>query len=470
MLISPNGLTPDEAIVLAKLLEVHAAKAPRNVLKQVYFDGKNAFKDLGIAVPPEIMRKIDPVMGWVETGVRALTDRSVLEGFVSLDGEDDPFGIDEIVSDSKMLKFFPGASLSSAIHSCAFLRVDAMMGDLRIRPHLADMSAAIWDSERMEIGAYLAIIEMKNGRPVDMAMYLHEKIVRIHVLPSGRLSVERFDNPLGRVSVSALPHKPTLKRPFGHSRVTRPAMFFTDSAMRVVTRSEVQGEGFAGPQYWLMGADAKGFAGANRFKAVMGRVFGLTEDPETQEVPDVKRFEGASPEAHIAHLRMYASLFAGDQRVALSSLGVVQDNPSSAQAIYAAKEDLLNDANNANKSWGDGAVDALAMAVEWRDGSKPEGISNLSAVFTPVGTVSPTDKAVAFGQLAPNIPGLAESEVGLEYAGFSRSQIVRLRADLRKSSISSFMDRVASGTSDVSPRAESAIRAGTSDQVSNDPT
>lgn len=461
MLISPNGLTEEEGMVLSRLLEVYEAKQPRNTLRQVYFDGKNAFVDLGIAIPPEILSRIAPVMGWVETGIRALTDRSVLEGFVSLDGEDDPFGIDEILQSSKFMQFFSGATLSSAVHSCAFLRVDDMSGELRIRPHLADMSAAIWDAERMEIGAYLAVIELKDGIPVDMAMYLHERIVRVQVLPSGRISVERFGNPLGRVSVARLPHKPTLKRPFGHSRISRPAMFFTDSALRVIVRSEVQGEGFAGPQYWLMGADAKAFAGNNRFKAVMGRVFGLTEDPNTQEVPDVKRFEGATPDAHIAHLRMYASLFAGDQRVPMSSLGIIQDNPSSAQAIYAAKEDLLNDANNANKTWGDGAVDALAMSVEWRDGVKPDGISNLAAVFTPVGTVSPTDKAVAFGQLAPNIPGLAESEVGLEYAGFSREQIIRLRGDIRKASISSFMDRVVgNGAPPASGRVADAADAG----------
>lgn len=460
MLISPNGLTAEEGLVLRKLLEVYEAKAPRNVLRQVYFEGKNAFKDLGIAIPPEILDKIAPVMGWVETGVRALTDRSVLEGFVSPDSDDDPFGVDELAADSKLMKFFPGATLSSAIHSCSFLRVDNMSGDLRIRPQLADMSAAIWDRERLEIGAFLAVLELRDGLPVDMAMYLHEHIVRVTIGIGGRVSVERYSNPLGRVSVAPLPHKPDLKRPFGHSRITRPAMFFTDSAMRVVVRSEVQGEGFAGPQYWLMGADAKAFAGNNRFKAVMGRVFGLTEDPDTQEVPDVKRFEGASPDAHVSHLRMYASLFAGDQRVPLSSLGIIQDNPSSAQAIYAAKEDLLVDATNANTAWGNGAVDALSMAVEWRDGSKPEGLRKLSAVFTPVGTVSPTDKAVAFGQLAPHIPGLAESEVGLEYAGFSREQILRLRADMRKASISTFMQSIQDRTSAPSSRAAGAIAAG----------
>ena len=460
MLISPNGLTAEEGLVLKKLLEVYEAKQPRNVLRQIYFDGKNAFVDLGIAIPPEILGKLGPVMGWVETGVRALTDRSVLEGFVSLDGAEDPFGIDQIVADSKLLQFFPGATLSSAIHSCAFLRVDNMSGDLRIRPHLADMSAAIWDSERFEIGAYLAVTQQRDGVPVEMAMYLHEKIVHIEVLPTGRISVERFENPLGRVSVARLPHKPTLKRPFGHSRISRPAMYFTDSALRTVVRSEVQAEGFAGPQYWLMGADAKAFAGNNRFKAVMGRVFGLVEDPVTQEVPDVKRFEGATPEAHVSHLRMWATLFAGDQRIPVSSLGVVQDNPSSAQSIYASKEDLLMDTANANSAWGDGAVDALGMAVKWRDGDLPADWRTVSAVFTPAATVSPTDKAVAFGQLAPHMPGLAESEVGLEYAGFSREQIVRLRADLRRASISGFMERVAERAGSTSPRVEAAIAAG----------
>lgn len=458
MLISPSGLSAEEGLILRKLLEVYEAKQPRNMLRQVYFEGKNAFADLGIAIPPEILAKISPSLGWVETGVRALTDRSVLEGFVSLEGDDDPFGIDQLVDESRLLEFFPGATLSSAIHSCAFLRVDSMSGEVRVRPHLADMSAAIWDSERFEIGAYLAVLELRDGIPADMAMYLHEKVVRVQVGLGGRISVERFGNPLGRVSVARLPHKPTLQRPFGHSRITRPAMYFADSALRTIVRSEVQGEGYAGPQYWLLGANAKQFEGNNRFKAVMGRVFGLTEDPQTQEVPSVQRYEGASPEAHISHLRMWATLFAGDQRIPVSSLGVVQDNPSSAQSIYAAKEDLLMDTANANKSWGAGAVDALGMAVQMRDGIRPDGWGTVEAIFTPAATVSPTDKAVAFGQLAPHMPGLAESEVGLEYAGFSRAQIVRLKADLRKSSISGFMDRIANRA--VTPRAAEAVEAG----------
>lgn len=432
-------------MVLTKLLTVWQAKVSRNILRDVYFEGKQAFKDFGVAIPPQILSKIDPVLGWVETGVRALTDRSKLEGFVSADSTDtDPFGVNELIYDNSFMTIFPQATLSSAIHSCAFLAVDDTIGDLRIRARRADMSAAIWDFERHEIGAYLAITKLHLGTPVEMTLHLHAAVVRITIsTATGNLSVDRFSNPLGRVSVAPLPLKPSLKRPFGHSRISRAAMAFTDSGLRTIVRSEVQGEAFAGPQYWLLGADAEAFAGNNRFKAVMGRVFGLETDPDSDTTPDVKRFEGASPQAHIEHLRMWATLFAGDQNLAVSSLGVVQDNPSSAEAIYAAKEDLITNAKNANDSWGAGAESAMRMAVEWRDGSLPDAMKTMSANFTAPETVSPGSRADAFSKLAASIPGFAESEVGLEYGGLTREQIVRFQAERRRSSVSDLVSGIA---------------------------
>lgn len=46
----------------------------------------------------------------------------------------------------------------------------------------------------------------------------------------------------------------------------------------------------------------------------------------------------------------------------------------------------------------------------------------------------------------------------MEYAGFSREQIVRLKSDLRKASISGFMERVAAGQ--VAGRVDDAAAAG----------
>ena len=158
---------------------------------------------------------------------------------------------------------------------------------------------------------------------------------------------------------------------------------------------------------------------------------------------------------------MWATLFAGDQGLSVSSLGVVQDNPSSAEAIYAAKEDLIIDARKFNKSLGFGASKAVRLAVRLRDGADVEvdDLRRLTAMFTDPSMTSPTAAADAFVKRASAIPGFADSEVGLESAGLTREQIARFRADQRSSTVASFMSRIAE-LEPRSGRARAAADAG----------
>src|SRR5699024_8456490 len=130
--------------------------------------------------------------------------------------------------------------------------------------------------------------------------------------------------------------------------------------------------------------------------------------------------ETGSPQPHAEHLRMWATLFAGDQGLSVSSLGVVQDNPSSAEAIYAAKEDLIIDARKVDESLGNGAAKALRLAARLRDGPEPDEVRRLCAMFPDPSMTSPTAAADAFVQRASAIPAFAEPDVGLESAGLTR--------------------------------------------------
>jgi hypothetical protein len=67
-------------------------------------------------------------------------------------------------------------------------------------------------------------------------------------------------------------------------------------------------------------------------------------------------------------LRQLAAQFAGETGVPLNSLGVVQDNPSSADAIYAAKEDIIVDALAQNRVLGSATTRAAVRTVMLRDG------------------------------------------------------------------------------------------------------
>ncbi|MBD1541030.1 phage portal protein [Arthrobacter sp. IA7] len=466
---APLALDHDDARLLEELVSVWNAKRNRNVLRTVYFEGKQAFKDFGISIPPQL-QQFGTTLGWVAKGVNALVDRSNLEGFVSPGMVDDPYSIESVLTANQFYNEFPQAVQSSAIHACAFLTVsqgDVASGEPEalILPRAADASAGLWDSRRRAVRGFLAVVSVDEAdMPTEMVMYRPEKVVTLTRQPAGGWQVDIRRNPLREVTVAPLVHKPDLKRPFGHSRISRAAMDYTDAALRTVLRSEVQAEGFSAPQYWLLGASAKAFAGNARFKAVMGRVFGLTENSETGEVPDVKRFEGASMVPHVDHLKMWAMLFCGDQGLSPSSLGIIHDNPSSAEAIYAAKEDLIIDARQANRSWGQGAVKAVQLAVRLRDGLDvtPEPLLKLTAMFTDPSMVSPTAAADAFTKRAAAIPGFAESEVGLETAGLTREQIVRFQDEQkRKAAGNSINALVAAAASRRAPAQEVAADGGT---------
>lgn len=452
-LIAPGAdmvLSHAESDMLGRLVGVFAEKRPRNVLRSVYFEGKQPFRDFGISIPPQIVNQFENVLGWPAKGVNALTDRSVFEGFVSPSGTDDPYGVDQITFDNDLRVELPQAQKSSAIHACSFLTVtqgdtEAGEPEVLIMARAADTSAALWDRRRRAMAGFMSIVDVDDqGVPTVLAMYTPDAVVTLWKTAGGSWRADRRDNPLGRVTVAPLAFQPELGRPFGHSRITRAAMGITDSALRTLVRAEVSAEFYSAPQYWVLGGEKSSFAGVDKWSAVMSRIKVL-EPNENDDNPSVQRFSGESPQPHVELLRMWASAFAGDQGLSLGSLGIVQDNPSSAEAIYAAKEDLITLAGQANRSWGRGAADAARLAVMLRDGltEVPEELRDMTAQYTDPALTNPTAKADAFTKLAAAIPGFSQTEVGLEMAGLTREQIIRFQSEQRKSQISSLVDQIA---------------------------
>lgn len=438
-----------DADLFAELWKTWDAKRPRNLIRSAYYDMHGMLKDFGISIPPR-MRRTDVAVGWIGRGVHALADRSILEGFVTptTDAEpgDDVLGIDELMIDNDFAVEFPQATVSSCIHACSFITVglgdvDAGEPKVMIRPRAADDSAATWDSRRRRISGFLAIVESdKDGRPTMLDFYTPERVYTLTRAARSVWKTEVRDHGAGEVPVSVLRYKPSLKRPLGRSRITRAAMYYTDAAVRTILRGEVSAEYYSAPEYWLFGANVQDFIGDDRWSAVLGRIKALDIE-EQEEKPELTRFEGSSPTPHTEQLRMFATLYAGEMGLSLSQLGIVQDNPASADAMYAAKEDLITDARHANLVWGRGAVKAMQLAVRMRDDlTEPTTeLKRLSAQFTDPAIVSPSAAADAFTKRAAVIPGFASSAVGLESAGLTREQIIRFQAELRRASAGSIV-------------------------------
>lgn len=424
------SLNHQDSKLLQDLLNVWNQKRGRNAVRTVYFEGKQPFKDFGIAIPPKFLASATS-LGWTHKGVTALTNRSDFQGFVTPDGEDDPYDIAELLVANNFALEFDQAKVSSAVHGCSFISVshgDVQSGepDVLMMMHAANSGGGLWSRRRRAIRGFLSIVDVDDsGTPTVMTMYQPEKAMTFTKTSRGWDVVSQV-NPLGETSVALLPFQPELNKPFGHSRITQTSMDIVDSAARSILRSEVQAELYSAPQYWLLNADMEAF-GSDKWKAVIGRIMALGQDPDADGEASIQRFEGASPGPHTEHMRMWATMFAADQDLALSSMGIVQDNPSSAEAIYAAKEELIVETGNANKWWGAGASKAASMAVRLRDGL---GVQvRLGAEWIDPALTNPAAKADAFAKRAAAITGYADTDVGLADAGLTRAEIARFKAE-----------------------------------------
>lgn len=455
------ALDHSDANLFDELYRTWQKRRSMNITRSTYFDGEAALKDFGISLPPQ-MRGVGSTLGWTAKGVRAVTDRSKFEGFVSMSGE--TFDVDQILDENQFALEFPGAQVSSAVHGCAFLSVslgDVQSGEPEVQliARAADTSAALWDPRRRALRAFLSITEFSGlNQPTRMVMYTREKVItltRRDRVWGASWVAEVMPNPLKRVSVAPLVYGRELNRPLGHSRITRASMGYADSGLRTIVRSEVNSEFYAAVEYWLFGADVEQFVGNDRWTAIMGRIKAMdTDTNDGADKPDLHRFTGASPQPHIDQLRMWQSLFADDQDLEVRYADSA--NPSSADAIFAAKETLITTTRDANGVWGHGAVSAVGMGVMLRDGLEelPPEMRKLRAQFTDPAIVSPSARADAFSKLATNIDGFGTSEVGMEYAGLSREQIVRFQAEQRRTQAL----RLAAGVAEAAGRAAVGVQ------------
>lgn len=437
-------LSDDDKATLLELLNQLEQKAVRNKLRREYYDSQYFLRDFGIAIPPQ-MRSIEAVLGWPAKAVDAPVRRLRLEGFTLPDASADDLGVGELWADNNLDVEAPQAHTSAALHAVAFLTVtrgDVAAGEpeVLIAGRSAEDATGLWDARRRGLRAGLSVIERdaETGQPVEMVMYLPGRNISFTRTGAGWEIRNVATGLPGRVLMEPLVYQPRYGRPFGSSRLSRPVMALTDAALRTLVRSEVTAEFFSAPQRYALGADESAFMDADgnprgQWESIIGRVWAIGRD-EDGDIPEVGQFPQTSMQPHVEQLRMLATLFAGETSIPVSSLGVVQDNPSSAEAIYAAKEELIIEAEWAANGFGAGWRRAMLTALQlrdrltelprewlalrprWRDPATPSMAAAADAVT----------KQVSAGILP------AESEVTYEQLGYDQADIDRLMADRRR--------------------------------------
>lgn len=461
-----------------EVLRVLGARRRRNMLRRRYFDGEERIRNIGIAVPPDL-EDLMPVVGWPAKAVNVLATRLNLEGFAVPGAGTSSQEVREVFDLNHMEVGARQAHVAALRDGCAFLAVT--VGDVEdgeppavISTYTATDASGTWNARKHALDNALTI-DVRNdlGGVLQMSWWTPTRQVRMaRASMTGDWQVEDLPHGFGRTPVVALAYGTVPGRPFGASRITRPVMRLTDHAVRTLLRSEIAAEFFSAPQRYLLGADMEAFEDEDGelrpgWESIIGHLLvasrPVDDNGNTSEVnPVAGQFAQASMEPHAAELRSVATMFAGEASIPVNYLGIIQDNPASADAIRAAESDLISVSESAQGdftgAWADVAVlaamasraaqgrphdvgDLAGVRPVWRDASTPTKTAQAQSVMT----------LVTAGVLPPT------SEVTYELLGFDRMTRQRLLAEAAEQRASALVRALADNASRVSDTARDIV-------------
>lgn len=435
---SAKQLKPEDAELVRKLVAIWRQKLTRNQLRDRYYLSHVKTKDLGVAIAPEMRGKIKARIDWPAKAVDYLAARSQFDGFTTSDSMRTQ-ELMQIAQANHLKLLYRKAVTSELKHCCAALTVTAGDNGPVISAYPMTACALMWDDALKEVKAGLVVAESKKApgsnvrKPTMYKLFTRDALVTIRCVGMGQVWIANYAyHSMGRPLIEPMAYRPTLERPFGRSCITRTVMSLTDDAQREKERSEIAAEFAAYPQKYLLGTDRTTIPKDSRYAAYIGAILEVTKG-EGDTVPTFGQLSQLSMQPHIDYMRSLAAQFSGATNVPLSALGVVSDNPSSAEAIYAAKEDLVIDAQALNADNGRALVNIAMMALAIQDNSDFNTVRNsgvaIEARFKNPAMPSVVSQSDAMVKQISVLPWLAESDVALEELGYNEEQIQRLHAD-----------------------------------------
>lgn len=341
---------------LRKKLEL---KRTRVLMRYKYYEMKNQIMDLGINTSPHL-RFFNSTLGWCAAGVDKLADRLVFRSF-----KDDNLNLMSIYNMNNPDTLFDSAILGALISACSFIYITPgeRPGDYP-KMQVIDGSNAtgIIDpiTGLLTEGYVVLKRHEKSGTPIQEA-YLSPNTIEIHTQENRGYFVETYTNNVDYPLLVPIVFRPDATRPFGHSRISRACMNLVDDACNILKRTDVSAEYYSFPQKYVTGLDTDA-SQFDKWKASMSAMLAFELNSDNENHVHVGQFSQQSMEPHLSHLKMVASLFAGETGLTLDDLGIATENPSSVEAIKAQHENLRLTARKAQRTFGTGFLNAGFLA------------------------------------------------------------------------------------------------------------
>lgn len=335
-----------------------AAKRTRVDLRYKFYEMKHLADDMNISTPPQL-RWMMYSLGWCGKAVDALAERLVFGQFAN-----DGYNIQNIYDMNNKDVMIDSAILGALICSCSFIYItqDSDGFPLMRTIDARDATGMIDTTTNMLKEGYAVLDADDFGKPVTELYFLP---YQTDIYKNGVFE-RTYKHPAPYPLLVPVIYKPDIKRPFGHSRITRACMDLQDSAARTIKRSEISAEFYSYPQRYVLGMDPDAEQ-MDKWRATMSTMLRIDKD-DSGDKPTVGQFSQQSITPHLDQIKIFAGMFAGETGLTLDDLGFPSQNPSSSEAIKASHENLRLIARKAQRDFSVGLLNAGYLAACVRDG------------------------------------------------------------------------------------------------------
>ena len=451
----------------------------RNAVLRGYVEMKSMTKDLGISIPPDLV-KVNTVVGWADKAMRVRVVRSKFQGFV-FEGEQDR-RLDMLTRRNKLASTYSKACRSALTYGCSAMTVMRGAGrrqpPVMVRSFSPNQSAMLWDKGVEGIACGICVVGIdRDGVANRYVLHEPDAVVTFAREESGAWSCEIERHMMGRPLMEPIVYDADDDRPLGHSVITPEVCGIIDKAMRDVLRMEVGAEFFTAPQRYILGADPALFDPAQwveqeagevpdgidddddapaepahqadpqrMMKAYLGMFLALTRDSEGN-VPQVGQFPAGDASNFIAVFENDAQRFSGATNVPLGQLGVLSNTYTSSDALGAANDPLILEVEQMNVRNGEAMEEVARMMLAIDKGVAYDELSErdmgvMSQFMDPAQpTISAT--ADAWTKIGAADNSLIGTRVWYEGLGLSKATIDRIMAARQQANSIEIMNEIA---------------------------
>ncbi len=432
----------DEARWWAQLLVTeYQNHAGHNETLRRYYDGNVAVSDYGVGA--DIPN--DQTCHWPSKAVDALADRITLERFNTPDGYDDA-ALRSILDGSNVVNAYNRHLAPKLLYGCMAATVTRnRAGHAVVRFHSAETFTALPSPDGKEgvVGAGLAIARCEftpwsTIAPVPTIVNLHlpGNVVELRQVGAGEWVAEDGSTPEREPSLYVFSHDGTgTMNPFGRTRITRFVRTLTDDAIRCMWHMQVAGAYYSVPKLALLNLLPEQYEAVvdNKLKYQLDRVIATEVDENGDTRTSIQQLSGNSPQPFVDELRALACQFSGATGVPLNSLGIVQDNPSSAEAIGASREDICliaqRDIEADSKTIEHVIRAALAVERNTTTDRLDEADMDIRASFADPLIHSRAEMADWVVKVNSVRPGFGQTDVAAHMVGISDADLESVKSD-----------------------------------------